>query len=125
MAELGLDSVHFVDPVPVTDVSEMVADADVSVFSLADEPLFHITMPSKTQAALAQGKAVICSAPGETSEVIRAAGAGWPAAPANAESIAQAIREARLSGPEETARRGEAGRIYYMANMSRRWALSA
>jgi glycosyltransferase involved in cell wall biosynthesis len=119
VADLGLDSVHFVDPVPVTEVSEMVADADVSVLSLADEPLFHITTPSKTQAALAQGKAIICSAPGETSDVVRAAGAGWLAAPANVESIAQAIREARATSPEEIARRGEAGRRYYMANMSR------
>ena len=106
VADLRLESVHFVDPVPVTEVSEMVADADVSVLSLADEPLFQITMPSKTQAALAQGKAIICSAPGETSEVIRAAGAGWLAAPADARSIAQAIREARAAGPEEVASTG-------------------
>lgn len=118
VSDADLNNVHFHGQVPIEEVSSIVADADVSVLSLADEPLFHITMPSKTQAALAQGKAIISSAPGETSRTIRRAGAGWLARPADPDSIAEAISAARNAGQEERRRRGEAGRRYYMDNMS-------
>lgn len=116
--EARLATVHFVDPVPVTEVSSMVADADVSVLSLADEALFRITVPSKTQASLAQGKPIITSAPGETSDLIKSAGAGWVARPTDPGSIAGAIRAARDAGRDEARRRGSAGRAFYQQNMS-------
>lgn len=115
----SLDTVRFVDPVPAAEVSEFIADADVAVLSLADVPLFHITLPSKTQAALAQGKAIISSAPGETTDVVRRAGAGWVATPGDPDSIAGAIRAAREAGRAEADRRGASGRDYYRRNMSK------
>lgn len=117
---LGLRTVHFHDQVPVDTVSAYVADADVSVISLAEQPLFHITMPSKTAAALAQGRAVICSAPGETSETVRRAGAGWSARPEDADSIAAAILAARDAGPAERQARGQSGRDFYLEHMSKK-----
>lgn len=119
VADLGLESVHFHPQVPIDAVSDLVADADVSVLSLTDSPLFHITMPSKTQAALAQGKAVISSAPGETSQTIAQAHAGWTATPDDPDSIAEAILAARAAGPEERFTRGINGRAFYLERMSR------
>jgi len=117
--DLNLESVHFHPQVPIDEVSEVVADADASILSLTDTPLFHITMPSKTQAALAQGKAIISSAPGETSQEIRRANAGWIATPDDPVSIADAILAARAASPEERRKRGENGRAYYATKMSR------
>ncbi len=116
---LELDSVHFLDQVPVDELSELIADADLAALSLTDQPLFHITVPSKTQAILAQGKAVLSSAPGEASEIVRRADAGWTAIPDKVESIAQMILDAEAAGLDEIRRRGSNGRQFYLDNMGK------
>lgn len=117
--ELGLgDRAVFLDPIPVEHISAYTADANVSVVSLVDHPLFHVTMPGKTQAVLAQGKPIIVSAPGDAAELVRKAKAGWVAEPGDIESIAAAIRAAVRHGAEERANRGDNGRNYYQTHMS-------
>lgn len=111
--------VHFIDSVPVADVPRFAADADVSVVSLADRPLFEITMPSKVQTCLAIASPIIASCAGDVAEVVRDSGAGWVARPEDSASIAEAMRAAYAAGPEERSRRGRAGYRYYMENMSR------
>lgn len=41
------------DAVPSDDVAEYTAGADACLVSLADEPVFDVTLPSKSQSALA------------------------------------------------------------------------
>jgi glycosyltransferase involved in cell wall biosynthesis len=113
-----IDRVHFLPPVPVEQVSELTADADVGVVSLTDQPLFRITLPSKLQAALAQGKPVLCSVPGDGARIVTAAGAGWTAAPDDPSSIAAAVLQAASTGADGLAARGRAGRDYYLEHMS-------
>jgi glycosyltransferase involved in cell wall biosynthesis len=111
--------VHFLDAVPAAQVPALVADADVSVVSLADRPLFEITMPSKVQACLAMASPVIVSCAGDVAEVVQEAGAGWVARPEDPASIAEAIRAAYAAGSDERGRRGLNGLRYYVENMSR------
>ncbi len=111
-------SVHFVDSVPLADVPGLSADADVSIISLADDPLFQSTMPSKVQAAFAMAQPVIASCDGDVGEVVRESGAGWVARPDDPLSIARQISAARSVGSAERRRRGELGR-HYCVNMAR------
>ena len=111
--------VHFLDPVPVEQVPALAADADVSIVSLADRPLFEITMPSKVQACLAMARPVIASCAGDVAEVVGESGAGWVAAPEDPASIAGAIRAAYAAGPKERLRRGQLGYRFYMEHMAR------
>lgn len=111
--------VHFLDSVPVAGVPALAADADVCVVSLADRPLFEITMPSKLQACLAMASPLIASCAGDVAEVVRESGAGWVARPEDPVSIADAIRAAHAAGPQERLRRGQRGHDYYMQNMAR------
>lgn len=117
--DLELRSIHFVDQVPVSDISDLTADADLAALSLTDQPLFHITLPSKTPAIMAQGKAILCSAPGEASEIVCRADAGWTATPDDVDSITEMILQARASGRDEIRRRGISGREYYLHNIGR------
>lgn len=111
--------VHFVDPQPREAMSEVMAAADAQLVSLADEPLFSVTMPSKVQSILAAGHPAIIVARGDIAEVVRSAGSGLTSAPGSAEDLAQVVgRFARLSS-EERRRMGEAGRGYYRRTMSR------
>lgn len=119
-AAMGVaDRVHFLDAVPVADVPALAADADVSVVSLADRPLFEITMPSKVQACLAMASPVIASGAGDVADVVLDSGAGWVARPEDPESIAGAIRAADGVGPSERRARGLRGRRYYDEHMAR------
>lgn len=117
---LKLDTnVHFLDPVPATEISRMGSDADLGVVSLVDDPLFHVTLPSKTQALLAQAKAILNSAPGDAARLVVESEVGWTCRPGSADAIASMIREAVLAGHSEWVRRGQAGRRLYDEEMSR------
>lgn len=117
--ELALeDRVHFLPPVPLAAVAELTADADALVVSLRNDPLFAITLPSKTQAALAQGKPVLVSAPGDAAQLITAAGAGWVALPDDPDSMGGALRSLESASPPERRRRGIAAFEYYRVHMS-------
>lgn len=98
----------------------MVADADVSVVSLADRPLFRVTMPSKLQAALAMGSPVIASCAGDVADVVQRSGAGWVAKPEDPASIADAVRAAAYAGPDHRSESGGQGARFYQERMSRR-----
>lgn len=113
------DRVHFLSSVPIGEIPRLTADADFSVVSLKDDPLFRMTLPSKLQAALAQAKPVICSVPGDGATLVESAGAGWVATPDNPLSISKAIRQATVAGSAEIMARGRAGRRYYEEHMSR------
>ncbi len=116
----GLKNVHFLPRVDRAQVTSWIAESDVQVISLADDPIFDITLPSKTQSSLACGKAVIASVRGDLARVLKSSGAGWSARPEDPVSIAECIRSAYLEGRVALADRGSAGRRYYLHKMSAR-----
>ncbi len=117
---LGLANVHFHQAVPSDEVADVLSDADCLAISLADQQLFRITMPSKVQACLAQGKPVLAAVAGDTRNVISEAAAGWLAQPEDASSILRAALEAHGAGEAERNRRGLSGRLFYEQHMSRK-----
>lgn len=117
-AGLDLDNVYFRPRVDRDQVAPWIAESDVQVISLADDPIFDVTLPSKTQASLACGKPVIASVRGDLARVVAESGAGWTATPEDPVSIAECIRSACAEGRDRLAHRGSAGRDYYLANMS-------
>lgn len=114
----GLTNVHFLPRVSRSEVVPLMAEADVQAISLADEPVFAVTLPSKTQASLACAKPVIASVRGDLARILAESGAGWSARPDDPESIARAITEAHVEGRDRLRERGAAGRRYYEQNMS-------
>lgn len=108
-----LNNVLFFDPVPATEIGSWLSSADALLVHLVDDPLFKITIPSKTQAYLFIGRPVVMAVGGEAANLIREAGAGVVAAPGNAESIARAISSLANAGPAELVKMSESGRLYY------------
>ena len=115
---LGLRNAHFLPRVDRSAVVELIAEADAQVISLADDPLFDITLPSKTQASLACAKPIVASLRGDLAEILNQAQAGWVAAPENPDSIARAMRTAHQTGREGLRRMGASGRDFYLQHMS-------
>jgi colanic acid biosynthesis glycosyl transferase WcaI len=114
----GQSNVRFLEPVPMSRVAEVLADADLLLVHLRRDPLFEITVPSKTQAYLLMGKPVLMAVGGDAANLIEASGAGVTAIPEDPRSIADAVlRVARLD-PETRAEIGERGAQFYRSHLS-------
>lgn len=119
VAELGgEDVVHFMDAVPSDDVAEYTAGADACLVSLADEPVFDVTLPSKSQSALAQGKPVLAVGRGDLVALVDESGAGWTCPPGDPEALSAVLTEMAQTDAARLAARGAAGLAYYKAHLS-------
>ncbi|MFJ6197802.1 glycosyltransferase family 4 protein [Micromonospora sp. NPDC092111] len=115
--ELGLRTVHFLDPVALERMPAVMAAADLHLVSLADQELFRFTLPSKVQSIMACGQPVLTCAPGDSARVVRAAGAGFGVPPDDPVALAGAIRQAAALPRARLREMGEAGRTYYLAEL--------
>jgi colanic acid biosynthesis glycosyl transferase WcaI len=98
--------------------SSVLKKADVLLLHLQDDPLFSITIPSKTQAYLAIGKPILAGIRGDAANLIKSAKAGEVCEPDNPVSIADTA--IRLSTLDEHAmkRLGENGSSFYKRELS-------
>lgn len=104
--------------VGVEQMPPVLALAKVMLVHLRTEFPSEVTIPSKTQEALALGKPLLMAVKGEASEIVERAQAGRIAEPLNPESIADAIRSLRAMSPDELAAMGARGKRFYQENMS-------
>lgn len=117
---LDLDNVTFRGRVPPEAISAELDAADALLVHLADEPVFAITIPSKTQAYFASGKPVLMAVAGEAADIVTAARAGFAAKPCDAESIASAALELARCKGDRLIEMGLAAKSYYAENMSQK-----
>ncbi|EKA61349.1 glycosyltransferase [Janibacter hoylei PVAS-1] len=115
--DLAKDRIHFIDPVSLHEASELMAEADAQLISLADDPLFHMTMPSKVQSVLASGSVVVAAVSGDAAEVLADAGA-WLAAPGDVQQLSDAISEVAALRDSDLAAARARSRAYYEENLS-------
>lgn len=99
--QLNVQNLRFVPRVPMCEVGTILSRADVLLVHLKDDPLFTITIPSKTQAYLAVGKPILMGVRGDAADLVTQAQAGMAVAPEDDKAIADAVlRLAALSVPE-------------------------
>ena len=116
--ERALPNVRFMDRRAPSEVGEVLAAADALLVHLRDDPLFEITIPSKTQAYLYAGKPLLMGVRGDAADVVRSAQAGVVFEPENAESLARAVKQLSMLSGEERERLGRNGRDYYDRELS-------
>jgi len=116
--EKNLSNVRCIPQVPMNEVGAFLNAADVLLVHLKDDPLFRITIPSKTQAYMAIGKPVLMAVRGDAADLVREADCGMTAIPEDVESITQAIL--KLADMSEAERNSMAakGRAFYFSNLS-------
>jgi glycosyltransferase involved in cell wall biosynthesis len=112
-AAMGLGNVRFVGRIPAERIGGYLAAADALLVHLKDDPLFRITIPSKTQAYLAMGRPLLMGVAGDAGVLVKRAGAGIVFAPEDAGAMVNAIE--RLAGMDEAERAemGATGRRFY------------
>ncbi|MEU5550455.1 glycosyltransferase family 4 protein [Micromonospora sp. NPDC047793] len=111
--ELGAAHVRFLGQLPRERMPALMATGDVHYVSLRPGGMSAYTMPSKVQATLAAGRALLVAAEGDAADVARDSGAGITARPGDPDSIAAALRELCGLGREKLDLLGQAGRQHY------------
>lgn len=117
-ADQRLSNVHFRGRVAQAEMIAAFAAADALLLHLGDDPLFAITIPSKTQFYLAMGRPIVAAVNGETSEMLRESGAAIVVPPGDPAALAAAIRTLADLAPSERARLGANGGDFYRQNLS-------
>ncbi len=113
-----LTNVVFLPRRPMSGIGEVLAQADVLLVHLRDEPLFRITTPSKIQAYLYVGRPVLCAVRGDAADLVLRAGAGVVCEPESAQSICDAVVKLCGMTQAELDEMGERGRQYYDKELS-------
>ncbi len=118
-SEQNLNNVYFIGPQPAERMAAFFALADVLLTHLKRDPLFEITIPSKTLAYLACGKPILAAVSGDAAAVVRDAGAGMVCPPEDPAALARSIRALYALPPAERERMGQAGRHAFLAHYTR------
>lgn len=117
--EMGLPNVRFLPRVPLTQVNGFLAAADALLVHLTDDPLFRITIPSKTQAYLYAGRPILMGVAGNAADLVRQANAGYVFPPGDATALVDAVHRMINDGPERRRQMGKNGHDYYMQTLRR------
>ncbi|MGL5759490.1 glycosyltransferase family 4 protein [Plesiomonas sp.] len=116
--ELQLDNVFFFPRVPMQEIGSLLKAADALLVHLTDDPLFSITVPSRTQAYLAVGKPIIMGVNGDAAQLIKDAKAGICCEANSAESLASAIQKLAAFNKDELCLMGHNARDFYYKKLS-------
>jgi glycosyltransferase involved in cell wall biosynthesis len=116
--ERGVRNVQIVPGVPPSHIGDVLAAADVLVVHLKDDPLFEITIPSKTQFYLAMGKPILIGVSGEAARIVTEAGAGIVTPPENSAAMAEAMLHMAHLPQAELDAMGERGRATYQSRFA-------
>lgn len=116
--ELGLPNVRFLPRQPPEKMGRFYALADALLVHLKDNPLFRITIPSKTQAYLYMGKPIIMAMTGDAADLVSQADAGLLCPPDDPAALAETVTRLAAMKPEERERMGQAGRTFYRHHLA-------
>lgn len=117
-AESGLCNVTFIPPVPMAEVGTLLDAADALLVHLRRDPLFTITIPSKTQAYMSVGKPLLMAVDGDAADLVRESGGGVVAASEQAEAIAEAAQSLAALSSEARSAMGRRAQAYYRERLA-------
>jgi glycosyltransferase involved in cell wall biosynthesis len=117
-ADKKLENVIFLPRRPVSEIGSVLSMADLLLVHLKDDPLFEITVPSKTQTYLATGRPILMAVRGNAADLVKKAGAGKTCLPQNALSIVSAVDEMVSMAQEERDEMGRQGAKFYQHELS-------
>lgn len=115
--ELGLDNVVFLPPVPMAEVGTVLAAADALLVHLRKDPLFEITIPSKTQAYMAVGKPLLMAVNGDAADLVMQSNSGLTAESENPVALADAAQQLADMPLAELQDMGSRARQFYQERL--------
>jgi colanic acid biosynthesis glycosyl transferase WcaI len=114
----GLSNVLFLPRRPPAAMPALFERANVLLVHLRDDPLFAITIPSKTQAYLMAGRPIILAVRGDAAELVRASGGGIACVPGDPHALVGVVAEFREMSDAERSTMGRSGQVFYKERLS-------
>jgi len=117
--QMGLETVRFLGKKPPGQLAQYLAWADVLLLPLRKDPIYEVTIPSKTFTYLACGRPILVSANGDVADLISEIGAGIVVPPEDAQALALAIQELMSMEPSQREQYGRNAQIAYQKYFDR------
>lgn len=114
----ALHNLHLPGRFPIELMPGILRQASALLVTLADQPIFAATVPSKVQAYLAAGRPIVACLNGEGARLVVEAEAGLSVPAEDSEALAAAILELYHMPNIERQRFGENGRRYFLEHFS-------
>jgi colanic acid biosynthesis glycosyl transferase WcaI len=114
----GLANIVFLAPVPMGEVGHVLAEADALLVHLRSDPLFEITIPSKTQAYMAVGRPVLMAVPGNAADLVAQARCGVTIPSEDPQALVSAVCKLVDLPPQDRSEMGLRGQRYYQSELS-------
>ncbi|MDT0193798.1 sugar transferase [Arthrobacter sp. AB6] len=114
----GLRNVVFLPRRPISEIGEILVRSHALLVHLRDDPLFSITIPSKTQAYMMAGRPILMGVRGDSAEIIAEAGAGLCFEPENPVDLSRAVRRLLAMDTSDREEMGSSGQRYYRERLS-------
>ncbi len=117
-SDQGLLNTIFLPAVPMGEVGDYLTNADALLVHLKKDPLFSVTIPSKTQAYMAVGKPLLMAVDGDAADLVRESRCGYVAESENPISLVAAVDALMGSPPNVLSTMSNNGREFYRENLS-------
>jgi len=118
VSDSALNNVTFLPAVPMAEVGSYLHAADALLVHLKRDPLFAITIPSKTQAYMAVGKPILMAVDGDAADLLRGSRGGQIAESENPQSIADAALALMNASDSERNAMATSSRRFYQEKLS-------
>lgn len=116
--ETGVMNLSFEGRCSSSEMVDVFSKADALVMHLAGQPLFSITIPSKTQFYLAMGRPIVAAVAGDAARLLQRSGAALIVDPDNREALAKALCAMAEMPAAERQALGASGRHFYLDHLS-------
>lgn len=123
-AERSLTNVVFFPPVPMAQVGAYLDAADALLVHLRDDPLFQVTIPSKTQAYMRIGKPILMAVRGNAAELVARAAAGVAVEPENPAGLAAAAESLASTPQDDLKIMGANAKAFYEEHLALKTGVS-
>lgn len=114
----NISNIAFIPRMSMAEVGGVLQLSDLLLVHLKKDPLFEITIPSKTQAYMAIGKPVLMAVAGDAAELVQKAECGCIAISEDATSLQQAILKAYHLPASERLQMGINAQNFYKQELS-------
>lgn len=111
--QLGLINLHLEGRYPVETMPGLMRQASALLVTLADQPIFAVTVPNKVQAYMATGRPILACLNGEGARLVSEASAGLAIPAGDAVALADAVLKLYRMSAKEREIMGQNGRTYY------------
>jgi glycosyltransferase involved in cell wall biosynthesis len=123
--ELDVRNLRFRGSVNADAMRTIYAESDFQLVTLRDRPIFRGTIPSKFQACLYNGTAVMTNVAGDVADLCVRESLGLTCEPGSVEAMAEMFRQASRTSAAERQQMAGNGRKYYEDHMSLEQGLDA